>query len=326
VFVKAAYAFLKYLEGVKNASLHTVRNYTLDLNNFQSYLVISFGLDELPAKLDLKASPDGHSDSILELKSIGRLTIRGYLGHLHALGEAKRTVVRRLSTLRTFFKFCVKENYISQDPTLEIDRPKIDKDLPGCMTFEEVLRLFEAPDIATYFGVRDRAMMELLYSSGLRAAELTALNKSDLYFDEELVRIRGKGKKERIVPITKNAVRWIKEHLFHPERNLPTNEHLSEKDEEAVFLNKFGTRLTPRSLDRLFEKYIQGLGLAGKATPHTIRHTIATHWLENGMDLKTIQVILGHEALSTTTLYTKVSNRLKKKVYDESHPLADAKV
>ena len=164
--------------------------------------------------------------------------------------------------------------------------------------------------------------MELFYSSGLRVSELVGLNRVD--FDEPnfLMRLKGKGKKERIVPITKNSAKWISEYLNHSERHKNIDGHLSEIDREAIFLNRQGTRLTSRSVDRNFDKYLRMSGLAEKITPHTIRHTIATHWLENGMDLKTIQELLGHNSLSTTTLYTQVSTNLKKKVYHKAHPRA----
>ncbi len=164
--------------------------------------------------------------------------------------------------------------------------------------------------------------MELFYSSGLRVSELVALNRSDVDAKNLLIKLRGKGKKERIVPITKNAAEWIQTYLEHPERYLDVDGHQAQVDSDAVFLNKLGTRLTLRSVDRGFDKYLKASGIANKITPHTIRHTIATHWLENGMDLKTIQVLLGHSSLATTTIYTQVSTKLKKKVYDKAHPRA----
>lgn len=167
--------------------------------------------------------------------------------------------------------------------------------------------------------------MELFYSSGLRISELVALNRKDIDFSALLIKLKGKGKKERIIPFTRNAAQWIKNYLENPERHHKIDGHLAEADPEAVFLNKLGKRLTTRSIDRHFEAYLKKSGLAGRATPHTLRHSIATHWLENGMDLKTIQMLLGHNALETTTIYTKVSNTLKIKVYNESHPRAKIK-
>jgi len=159
--------------------------------------------------------------------------------------------------------------------------------------------------------------MELFYSSGLRVSELVGLNRTDFDPSNGMLHIRGKGKKERRIPITKNAAKWIGDYLNHPGR--------IQKDEAAIFLNKWGTRLTVRSVDRNFESYLLQSGLAATITPHTIRHTIATHWLEKGMDLKTIQLLLGHSSLATTTIYTQVSTKLKKEVYNKAHPSAQTK-
>jgi integrase/recombinase XerC len=164
--------------------------------------------------------------------------------------------------------------------------------------------------------------MELFYSSGLRVSELVALNREDFEKENLLLKLQGKGKKERIVPITKNASEWIQAYLDHAERHQEIHGHMAQVDSQAIFLNRLGTRLTTRSVDRNFDRYLTASGLAGTVTPHTIRHTIATHWLDNGMDLKTIQVLLGHSSLATTTIYTQVSKNLKKKVHDEAHPRA----
>ncbi len=244
------------------------------------------------------------------------------LASLNENQQNKRTIVRRLSSLRTFFKYAISNNLISSDPTEDLETPKIDKKIPVSISYDQVKKLFEQPDTTNYLGFRDRAIMELFYSSGLRVSELVSLNRSDFDAGNLLIKLKGKGKKERVVPITKNAAEWIKSYLEHPERHLDTDGHMAEVDSQAVFLNKLGTRLTLRSVDRNFDKYLKGSGIASKITPHTIRHTIATHWLENGMDLKTIQVLLGHSSLATTTIYTQVSTTLKKKVYDGAHPRA----
>ena len=223
--------------------------------------------------------------------------------------------------MRSFFKFLVKERLVEHNPLDEIDSPKLEKKIPPSVTYEMIERLFAQPDTASYLGFRDRCIMELFYSSGLRISELVQLDRK--HFDDRNLRLRvmGKGKKERIVPITKTAAKWLKDYLNHAERHLDIDDHKAQIDEEAIFLNKWGTRLTVRSIDRKFEEYLKQSGLVGKITPHTIRHTIATHWLEKGMDLKTIQVLLGHSSLATTTIYTQVSSRLKREVYEKSHPL-----
>jgi len=190
------------------------------------------------------------------------------------------------------------------------------KTIPTPLTPEQIGRFFEQPDTQNYLGFRDRCIMELFYSSGLRISELVGLNRKDIDEANRLVRVRGKGKKERVIPMTQQAVTWVKRYLEHPERRFV------EVDREAIFLNKWGKRLTARSVDRQFEQYLKQSGLAGKITPHTLRHTIATHLLEKGMDLKTIQTLLGHSSLATTTIYTQVSSRLKREVYEKAHPLA----
>ena len=198
----------------------------------------------------------------------------------------------------------------------------MDRRIPVSLSYQQVQKLFEQPDTTNYLGFRDRAIMELFYSSGLRVSELVGLNRSDFDHENLTIRVRGKGKKERLIPTTKNAATWVKAYLDHPERHQDFEGHQAQQDPEAIFLNKLGTRLTPRSVDRNFEKYLKGSGLGERVTPHTIRHSIATHWLENGMDLKTIQVILGHRSVAATTIYTRVSPKLKKEVYDEAHPRA----
>lgn len=319
MFVSAAYNFLEQLSVVKNASVHTIRNYTIDLNIFKAFL--EKDLEVKTPKISLDCRPDCFYDSIA-LHSIDRRTLRAFLADLSAQKKNKRTIVRRLSSLRSFFKYAFVQKLISNNPAEDLETPKLDKKIPTSLTYDHVMRIFEQPDISTYLGFRDRTIIELFYSSGLRVSELVALNRSDFDPKNLLIKLKGKGRKERIVPITKNAAEWIQKLLDHPERHTEINGHLAEVDHQAVFLNKLGTRLTTRSVDRNFDRYLAASGLAGKVTPHTIRHTIATHWLENGMDLKTIQVILGHSSLSTTTIYTQVSTHLKKKVYKEAHPRA----
>jgi len=329
MFIQACYRFLEYLNAVKNASEHTIRNYAIDLNSFKSYLekewLSHIKPEELPEKVSYK-EPYSHrstsNDDQLNLAKIDRKTIRGFLASLSLDKQNKRTIARRLSSLRSFFRFAQMQGIIQLDPTEELESPKLDKKLPVSLNYDQITHLFNQPDSSTYLGLRDKTIMELFYSSGLRISELAGLNRQDFDYPNLIVKLRGKGKKERIVPITKNAAAWIKSYVEHDERYSSSNSHSPEIDHEAVFLNKHGTRLTTRSIDRMFDSYLRQSGLSGHITPHTIRHTIATHWLENGMDLKTIQVLLGHSSLATTTIYTQVSTKLKKKIYDETHPRA----
>jgi integrase/recombinase XerC len=256
------------------------------------------------------------------LEEVSKRLARAYLADLHVKQAKKRSVLRRLSSLRSFFKYLVKEEILKDSPLEDIESPKLEKTIPASLTYEQVEVLFSQPDLSSYLGLRDRCIMELFYSSGLRMSELVGLARKDVDLSHQKVRVLGKGKKERVLPITQSSAKWLHQYLCHPDRFLDCKEHRAEVDSEAVFLNKWGTRLSSRSIDRHFEQYLKGSGLVGKITPHTIRHTIATHWLEKGMDLKTIQTLLGHNSLATTTIYTQVSSRLKKEVYQKAHPRA----
>lgn len=291
--------FLRHLSLVKGASEHTLRAYRQDLKAFKGFL----GADELAC--------------------VTKRSVRRFLSHLVEGGAKIKTIQRKLSTLKSFFRFAVKEKLTLDNPLEEIESPKKERKLPLSIGYAQVELLFSQPDhAASYLGLRDRAIMELLYSSGLRLSEIVGLNRED--FDERnfMLSIFGKGKKQRAAPITQTAASWIVKYLESPERHLDTKEHKAEKDSKAIFLNRWGNRLSARSVDRNFAAYLKSSGLSERITPHTIRHTIATHWLENGMDLKTIQLLLGHTSLSTTTIYTHVSTKLKREVYDRTHPRA----
>lgn len=305
-FLAAKEAFLNYLRNAKNASPHTVRNYGVDLDSFLAFMT----------------GDTNALDADTPLAAIDRKAIRNFLAHLTTLELTRKSTVRRLSALRSFFKYAYEFKLLDINPTELIESPKIEKKIPSPLTCDEVARLMALPDTTTLQGFRDRTMLELFYSSGLRLSELVSLNRSDIDHKHFLVKLKGKGKKERVIPITRNAETWLTHYLNHPERYEDGNGNLAQKDPDAVFLNRFGKRLSARSIDRHFEAYLKQSGLAGRVTPHTLRHSIATHWLENGMDLKTIQTLLGHNSLATTTLYTKVSNSLKQKVYNETHPRA----
>lgn len=329
MFIKLCYQFLEHLKVVKNGSEHTIRNYAIDLNALKAFLekesLSHCKAEELPDKIRYNRPYSQRyigNDAQLDLQTIDKKVLRRFLADLNAQRCNKSTIVRRLSSLRTFFKFATTQGVLARNPAEDLESPKTDKRIPVSLSYDQVKRLFEQPDTSDFLGFRDRVAMELFYSSGLRVSELVGLNRADLDVANLLIRIRGKGKKERIIPITKNAATWITSYLDHPERHQNVDGHQAQNDPEAIFLNKLGTRLSARSVDRSFEKYLKGSGLSGRITPHTIRHTIATHWLENGMDLKTIQVLLGHHSVSATTIYTQVSPKLKKEVYDKAHPRA----
>jgi len=284
--------FLEYIRSIRGCSKHTIRNYSIDLNIF-------FGFFK--------------EDSIC---SIDRNKVRRFIVWQREEGKSARTIARRLSSLRAFFRFCLKEKLLAENPVHDIEGPKLDRPIPHSLTYQQVEQFFHLPDTSTCLGYRDRAMMELFYSSGLRVSELAGLNRSDVDKKEFLLRVLGKGNKERIIPVTSQALEWVFSYLDHPERCR------TQRDENAIFLNRFGSRLTTRSIDRLFASYYKRSGFVDTITPHVIRHTIATHWLEQGMDLKTIQLLLGHNSMATTTIYTEVSPELKKEVIEKYHPKA----
>ena len=320
-YIGLSYRFLEQLRVIKNSSPHTLRNYAIDLNAFKIYLEKEFLADvksvDLPPKIEANqaySSRIHENDSLFKLEWVDRKVIRGFLEWLYLNEKSKRTGARRLSTLKSLFKFARLQGIMSVDPTEELEHPKLEKKLPASLNYPQVTHFFNQPDLTEALEFRDRVIMELFYSSGLRISELVALNIKDVNLSNCTIKLRGKGKKERVIPITPNAARWIKEYLSLPERQ--------SIESEALFLNKHGSRLSSRSVDRKFNLYLKKSGLAAHITPHTIRHTIATHWLENGMDLKTIQALLGHSCLATTTIYTQVSNTLKQKVYRETHPRA----
>ncbi len=281
-------AYLKHLDAERNLSPHTIRNYQLDLQRFQEFL------------------------GELTLRDVDRKLLRTFIAGIAEKGSSKRTQARRVSALRTFFAYALTAQWVDHNPMLEIERPKQEQRIPQFLTFEQVLLLFQQPRTDTLLGLRDRAILELLYSSGLRNSELVGLNNEDLDLKGLSVLLRGKGRKERLVPITSIAADWLSRYLHHKER--PKN--------PATFLNRHGTRLSSRSLDRTFLRYLRTSGIAGRVTPHTLRHSVATHWLENGMDLKSIQTLLGHTSLAATVIYTHVSTKLKRQVYDKAHPRA----
>lgn len=293
---QACARFLEYLAVIKNASPHTIRNYRQDLKSFYAFME--------------------------EEKAISHKSIREFLAHLKEKGCQNKTLARHLSSIKSLCKYLHQEKILDENPALLLESPKIKQSIPPVLTYQQVEQLLATPDAGSLLGFRDRTIFELFYSSALRLSELVALNRKDVDVAKRLIKVKGKGKKERLIPITKTAATWIESYVNHPERFLKTKEHEAQKDDEAIFLNKHGMRLSARSIDRNVSCYLKASGLAGKITPHTLRHAVATHWLENGMDLKSIQQLLGHQCLSTTTIYTKVSKGLKQKVYRECHPRA----
>lgn len=293
--------FLEDLSIKKRYSKHTVRGYAQDLNKLTLFL----------------NNPS--------LNTLNRLIIRSFLAKLDEDGKSKATLHRAASSLKSFFNYLSKQKILSKNPLDGMSSIKLQKPLPKAVSKEELERFLQTPDLSTYLGVRDKTIMELFYSSGLRLSELASLNIQDIDFEKRLLSIIGKGNKQRLVPMTQSACLFLKSYLEDPRRYLDIEDHKPCIDTKAVFLNKWGTRLSERSIDRFFKTYLKASGLAAKITPHALRHSMATHLLENGMDLKTIQTLLGHSNLGTTTIYTQVSTKLKKEVYDKAHPWAQKK-
>lgn len=283
--------FLLYLEGEKNASAHTVKNYAVDLAEFMGLV-------------------NGK-----KIREIGPLEIRKFLAHLKEKGFSKSTISRKLACLRSFFKFLTRESIIPANPAAGIATPKREKKLPTFLEIQEVENLLEAISGSKLAEKRDKALLETLYSSGIRVSELVGLNLEDADILGGVLRIRGKGKKERMVPIGKKSQEALRDYL--EERNTQLG-----KSPSALFLNKSGTRLTDRSVRRILIKYARKASIQKGISPHTLRHSFATHLLDRGADLRSVQELLGHESLSTTQIYTHVTTKRLKEVYDKVHPRA----
>jgi integrase/recombinase XerC len=295
--------FLEHLRYERNVSNHTLRNYSSDLEQFVQFLTAD----------EKRKEP--------QISQIDHLTIREWLSSLHTAKKSKSSIARKLAALRTFFQFLVREGVLELNPAKLVATPKLEKKLPKHLSIEEAIRFIESPDSETILGKRDRAMLELMYATGVRVAELTTLNLADVDFKNQLVRVTGKRRKQRIVPFGDPAGVAIRSYLEVREKFL-LNAPVSKRDEEALFLNYQGTRITTRSVGRMVEKYIRICAGMHNISPHALRHSFATHLLDSGADLRDIQELLGHARLSTTQVYTHVSMEKLIEVYDKAHPKA----
>lgn len=282
--------FMRYLEIEKNYSKHTILNYKLDLQDFKKFV--------------------GDTD----LDKVDYLALRKYLAVLKEKNLATRTVGRRLSALRSFFKFLIRDGLLKTNPILILSSPKLEKHLPAFMTEEEVTRLIEAAfpkNELDELGLRNRAILETFYSTGMRISELVGLSLNDIDFIGGIIKVMGKGRKERIVPIGETATGAIRKYLDK-----------RKKQADALFLNKNGKRITARGVRGVVGKYIRRVGIRQGVSAHTLRHSFATHLLNRGADLRTVQELLGHANLSTTQIYTHLTTEKLKSVYDKAHPRA----
>jgi len=289
--------FEQYLQVEKNASEHTCRNYLLDVREFDSFIT-------------QKAS-----SSVSGVEQISNLTIRGYMGQL-AKNNKKSSQARKLSALRTFFRFLIKQGVIIDNPASVVRTPKQDKYLPQHLTVDEAFALLDSVPASDPAHARDRAILEVLYSTGIRVSELVGLNRNDLELNLGIIKVCGKGRKERIVPIGKKAIAALNHYLQKSESLLPE----AQRGNIPVFLNSRSGRLTARSVGRLIDKYVRHCGLQRNISPHSIRHSFATHLLNAGADLRAIQELLGHVNLSTTQRYTHLNIDKLMEVYDRAHP------
>jgi integrase/recombinase XerC len=299
--------FLEHLRYERNVSEHTLRNYASDLNQFLDHLA--------------PADPQSGKRAEVDITQIDHITIREWLSTLHSAQKKKSSVARKLAALRTFFQFAVREGLLEMNPAKLVSTPRLEKKLPQHLSIEEAIKFIETPDVETDLGKRDRAMLELMYATGVRVSELTKMGLADIDFRNRLIRVTGKRRKERIVPFGEPAQEALEAYLGIRHGFL-SNAPVSEREPDALFLNYQGTRITTRSVGRMVEKYIRICAGMHNISPHALRHSFATHLLDSGADLRDIQELLGHARLSSTQIYTHVSMEKLIEVYDKAHPKA----
>ncbi|NIP87040.1 MAG: tyrosine recombinase XerC [Planctomycetales bacterium] len=291
--------FLRYLEVERNVSPLTIKSYREDLHALAAWL-----------------APEG--ETCPDPDAIRTLDLRGYIASLQEAGYAKSTIARRLACIRSFFKFGQREGWVEENPAKPLRNPRRPRPLPHFLSTEEIGRLLAAPPGKTVLGKRDRAILETMYSAGLRVSEVVGLVDADLDLAAGLVRVRGKGRRERLAPIGSFAARALKSSL--QVRHLAQGE--PQGNRAPLFVNRFGRRLTTRSVGRMLEKYLKIAGLDQRTSPHTLRHSFATHLLDRGADIRSVQELLGHKSLVTTQIYTHVSTAGLRAVYERAHPRA----
>ncbi len=286
--------FLDYLTAERNASQYTIRNYSRDLANFAGF-----------------ARENGVNTPI----KVEKLLVRSYLNQLNVDKFARSSIARNMSALRSFFRYLNREEIMSKNPAALISSPKLDKRLPAFLTLEEAERLVESPDLTKPQGQRDRAMLEMLYATGMRVSELVSMNLEHMDLDTNEIRVWGKGNKERIVLVGEAASQAITDYINDGRKVL-----LGDKKNNALFINRYGIRLLPRRVQKLVKRY--SIVTGKRVHPHKLRHTFATHLLDGGADLKVVQELLGHADLSSTQIYTHVTQGRARKIYLAAHPMS----
>ena len=288
--------FVHYLGVERNASQYTIRNYTHDLSDFFRYLI---------------------SKNVVSLEFVDKQVMRNYMAYLINKGIVKTSISRKISAIRTFYKYLLREDILKVSPVDNIVSPKLDKRLPAFLTIDEVRLLLKTPDLFKPTGQRDRAMLELLYAAGLRISEMVSLNLNSINLEDREITVIGKGLKERRVLIGRPAQVFLTKYLNEGRIVL-----LNNKVSEAIFINRFGNRIAVRRVQKIIDTYAKKIGFKRRIYPHLLRHTFATHMLDNNADLRVVQELLGHASLSTTQVYTHVSKAQSRKVYLAAHPLA----
>lgn len=290
--------YLHFLRVERQLAANTLQSYERDLKSYLQYLK--------------------EVEQLESLRKVERIHILNHLRHLKESAKTSRTVARHISSIRSFHQFLIRERVVDNDPTVHLEMPQMDKKLPNILSIEEVDALMQSPDLNKANGLRDHAMLELLYASGMRVSECINLNIEDVHLTMGFVRCTGKGSKERIIPLGKSALSAC-EHYLESARGELRKE--GEKT-EALFINQRGKRLTRQGCWKLLKQHAQKAGIQRELTPHTLRHSFATHLIENGADLRAVQEMLGHADISTTQIYTHVSKTRLKDVYSQFHPRA----
>lgn len=291
--------FLRYLSIEKNASEYTTKSYREDLIDLADYLIEQLGSKVKP-------------------QDVTPRDLRGYVAALHDAGYARASISRKLASLRSFYTFAQRQGICDSNPAKPLRNPRGQRKLPHFLTGDEIEKLLSAPSRHDWLGLRDRGILETMYSAGLRVSEVVGLSDGDIDFEDTIARVRGKGRKERLAPLGKYAIDALRAYLSV--RTLSAKSNLGR--DTPVFVNRFGNRLTTRSVGRMLEKYIVQLGLDDRTSPHTLRHSFATHLLDRGADIRSVQELLGHKSLVTTQIYTHLSTANLRDVYLKAHPRA----
>lgn len=288
--------YLNYLSVERGLAQNTLESYNRDLRQYLQYL---------------------QEKKSLSIQETTQATVIGYLLQLQARGKATATLSRSLAAIKSYYHYMFRENIIHRDPTINLDAPKQEKRLPRVLSVTDVEHLLEQPDLKQPIGIRDRAMLEVLYAAGLRVSELVSLQVNDVNLETGYLKCYGKGSKERIVPLGSMALKYLKIYLEHARKFLASSTH-----ENSLFLNHHGKKLTRQGFWKIIKKYADILNLHVEITPHTLRHSFATHLLENGADLRSVQEMLGHADIATTQIYTHLTKDKVKEVYEKTHPRA----